>query len=163
MNVKRSVVLAGALSLAALGFVIAEVNAQSPGTAHAAPPVQAPATTAGPKKAEEQFKNIQVLKGIPAEQLIPTMQFIAASLGVGCEYCHVHNAFDKDDKKPKQTARKMMDMMFAINKDNFEGHRTVTCNSCHRGSAIPQAIPAVMSDEPKDAMMAMAPPKPPDA
>jgi len=116
-----------------------------------------------PKKAEEQFKNIQVLKGIPAEQLISTMQFIAASLGVGCEYCHVHNAFDKDDKKPKQTARKMMDMMFAINKDNFEGHRTVTCNSCHRGNAIPQAIPAVMSEEPKDAMMTMATPKPPDA
>jgi hypothetical protein len=114
-----------------------------------------------PKKAEEQFKNIQVLKGIPAEQLIPTMQFIAASLGVGCEYCHVHNAFDKDDKKPKQTARKMMDMMFAINKDSFEGHRTVTCNSCHRGSAIPQAVPAVMSDESKEVVIAA--PKPPDA
>jgi hypothetical protein len=29
--------------------------------------------------------------------------------------------FDKDDKKTKVTARKMMKMMFAINKDNFEG------------------------------------------
>ena len=28
-------------------------------------------TAAGPKKAEEQFKNIQALKGIPADQLIP--------------------------------------------------------------------------------------------
>jgi len=42
-----------------------------------------------PKTAEQQFKNIQVLKNIPAEQLIPSMQFIAASLGVDCEFCHV--------------------------------------------------------------------------
>ena len=105
-----------------------------------------------PKKAEEQFKNIQVLKGIPAEQLIPTMQFISASLGVECDFCHVQGAFDKDDKKPKQTARKMMEMMFAINKDNFNGEREVTCNSCHRGSEHPAAIPAVMAEEPKEAM-----------
>jgi len=58
-----------------------------------------------PKLAEQQFKNIKVLKGIPADQLIPAMQFIAASLGVECEFCHVHEgrgmAFDKDDKKQK--------------------------------------------------------------
>jgi hypothetical protein len=101
----------------------------------------------GPKKAEEEFKNIQVLKGIPADQLFPTMQFITASLGVECEFCHVHNAFEKDDKKPKETARKMMEMMFTINKENFEGHREVTCYSCHRGKANPVAIPAVMTEE----------------
>jgi len=103
----------------------------------------------GPKKAEEQFKNIQVLKGIPADQLIPAMQFITASLGVGCDFCHVEGAFEKDDKKPKQTARKMMEMMFAINKDNFEGHREVTCYSCHRGSTDPVGTPLVMEEEPK--------------
>jgi len=113
--------------------------------------VPAPARQVGatvPKKAEEQFKNIQVLKGIPAEQVFPTMQFITASLGVECEFCHVKNAFDKDDKKPKQTARKMMEMMYAINKNNFDGHREVTCYSCHGGNAYPAAIPAVMADEP---------------
>src|SRR5580692_1872121 len=92
---------------------------------------------AGPKKTEEQFKNIQTLKGIPADQLIPAMQFITASLGVECEFCHVQGAFEKDDKKPKQTARKMMEMMFAINKENFNGHREVTCYSCHRGAVDP--------------------------
>src|SRR5580693_8172232 len=104
-------------------------------------------TTAGPKKAEEQYKNIQVLKGIPADQLIPAMQFIATSLGVGCEFCHVEGAFDKDDKKPKVTARKMMAMMFAINKDNFEGNREVTCYSCHRGSSMPVGTPVIMAEE----------------
>ena len=107
---------------------------------------QAASGAPAPKRAEEQFKNIKVLKGIPAEQLFPTMQFITASLGVECEFCHVQNAFDKDDKKPKQTARKMMEMMFALNKDNFDGHREVTCYSCHRGNAHPMAIPVVMTE-----------------
>jgi photosynthetic reaction center cytochrome c subunit len=106
-------------------------------------------SAAGPKKAEDQFKNIQVLKGVPADQLIPAMQFITASLGVECEFCHVQGALEKDDKKAKQTARKMMEMMFAINKDNFEGHREVTCYSCHRGSTDPVGTPVVMAEEPK--------------
>lgn len=106
---------------------------------------QAPAQSAGgtPKKAEEQFKNIQVLKGIPADQLIPTMQFVAASLNVECTFCHVEHQFDKDDKKPKQIARKMMQMEMAINSNNFEGHQEVTCNTCHRGSTDPVAVPAI--------------------
>jgi hypothetical protein len=105
--------------------------------------------TNAPKTTEQEFKNIQVLKGIPADQLIPAMQFITASLGVECEFCHVKGAFEKDDKKTKQTARKMMEMMFAINKDNFEGHREVTCYSCHRGNTDPLAMPPVMTAEPK--------------
>jgi hypothetical protein len=92
---------------------------------------------------EETYKNIHVLKGIPADQLIPAMQFITSSLGVECSYCHVEGAFEKDDKKPKATARKMMEMMFAINHDNFEGKREVTCYSCHRGSSHPVATPVI--------------------
>jgi photosynthetic reaction center cytochrome c subunit len=131
--------------LSAGGIVMGKAKAQSGGT-------PAGAGAAGPKKAEEQFKNIQVLQGIPADQLIPGMQFITASLGVECPFCHVEGAFEKDDKKPKQTARKMMEMMFAINKDNFEGHREVTCYSCHRGSTDPVGTPPVMTDEPKSGM-----------
>jgi photosynthetic reaction center cytochrome c subunit len=119
--------------------------------AQSAPP-QAPAASApAPKLAEEQFKNIQALKGIPAEQLIPSMQFIAASLGVECDYCHVAHANEKDDKKPKVTARKMINMMMAINKENFEGHREVTCYSCHRGSAKPAGTPIIAEEEPRPA------------
>jgi photosynthetic reaction center cytochrome c subunit len=95
------------------------------------------------KMTEEAYKNIQVLKGLPAEQLIPAMQFVTYSLGVECSFCHVEGAFDKDDKKPKQAARKMMQMMFVINQQNFEGKREVTCYSCHRGSAHPVATPIV--------------------
>jgi len=133
-------VVAAVLAASALGL-----KQDKPKTPHAGTGPVSPADSSA-KKAEEQFKNIQVLKGIPAEQLIPTMQFISASLGVECEFCHEPKAFDKDDKKTKQTARKMMEMMFAINKDNFEGHREVTCYSCHRGNAHPQAIPAVATE-----------------
>jgi hypothetical protein len=95
------------------------------------------------KTAEQAYKNIRVLKGIPAGQLMPAMQFITDSLGVECSFCHVENHFDQDDKKPKQTARKMMQMMMTINRDNFEGSRKVTCNTCHRGSPTPVGIPAI--------------------
>ncbi len=100
-------------------------------------------THAIPKTTEQAYKNIQVLKGAPADQLIPAMQFISASLGVQCDFCHVENAFDKDDKEPKQTARKMMRMMFTINKDNFDGHQAVTCFACHRGARKPSAVPTL--------------------
>jgi len=113
--------------------------------------VQSSPAATGPKTAEQQFKNIQVLKTIPAEQLFPSMQFISGSLGVECEFCHVEGAFDKDDKKPKLAARKMIQMMMAINKDNFEDHREVTCNTCHRGSPHPMSIPAIAGAEPSPA------------
>jgi hypothetical protein len=143
MSLNRILVAAIVMVFAVWGFVIGGAKAQSGGAMQAAP------ASSVPKKAEEQFKNIQTLKGIPADQLIPTMQFVTASLGVECEFCHVQGAFEKDDKKPKQTARKMMEMMFAINKDNFEGHRDVTCYSCHRGSTDPVGTPIISEEEPK--------------
>lgn len=139
MNRKLATSLAAAAGFAgALSFAIAAGHAQS---------VQAPQSAAKPKMTQEQFKNIQVLKELPADQLIPSMQFITASLGVECEYCHVQGAFDKDEKEPKKTAREMVLMMTAINKENFKGHREVTCFTCHRGASDPVGTP-IISDEP---------------
>ena len=95
------------------------------------------------KSADQVYKNIQVLKRIPSDQLIPAMEFITASLGVECGFCHVERHFDQDDKKPKQTARQMMQMMLAINQGNFDNRQAVTCNTCHRGARLPVSIPAV--------------------
>ena len=99
------------------------------------------------KSAAEAYQNIQVLKEIPADQLVPAMQFITYSLGVECSYCHIEGALEKDDKKPKQTARKMMQMLAAINRDNFDAKQTVTCNSCHRGAPRPVSVP-IIADTP---------------
>src|SRR5688572_3887271 len=79
-----------------------------------------------PKTAEQVFKNIQVLKGIPADQMLSTMSFIAGSLGVTCNHCHT-NPFDKDEKPAKLRAREMMVMMQKINADNFKGATVVNC------------------------------------
>jgi photosynthetic reaction center cytochrome c subunit len=149
-NRRHTLFVLSGLALAA-GLALTGAQAQS-GAQSAAPAAHDSAgqNSAAPKLAEEQFKNIKVLKGVPADQIFPAMQFITASLGVECEYCHVRGDrgldFDKDDKKPKQIARKMIEMMFAINKENFEGHREVTCYSCHRGAAEPIATP-IVSDE----------------
>lgn len=125
-----------------------------------------PAHSATAKTAEQQFKNIQALKGTPADQVIPAMQFISASLGVECEFCHVAGKFDSDDKRSKQTARRMIAMTLAINKNDFGGHLNVTCYSCHRGSENPVGTPPVASDDTRAeaaAKEAGASAQPPDA
>jgi outer membrane lipoprotein-sorting protein len=115
-------------------------------SAHAQRPAgPTPEDSAAP--AEQVFKNIQVLKGTPANQVIPSMQFIANSLGVECEFCHVRGANEKDDKKPKQTARQMIQMQMAINRDNFKGEREVTCFSCHHGAHDPVGVPIISDTE----------------
>ena len=95
--------------------------------------------------AEEVYKNIKVLKGIPADQVIPAMQFMSASLGVDCDFCHEGRAFEKDTKDEKETARKMIEMQYAIDKTYFHGsgHSEMTCNACHRGAVDPVRTPTI--------------------
>jgi hypothetical protein len=53
----------------------------------------------------------------------------------------VPHTMDKDDKKPKKTAREMVVMMKKINDDNFGGRTEITCMTCHNGAAHPVAAP----------------------
>jgi photosynthetic reaction center cytochrome c subunit len=118
-------------------------------------PQAARAQAADAKTAEQVFKNIIQLKGTPADQVQPAMQFIAASLGVDCAFCHVQGKMEADDKGPKRTAREMMAMTSAINTNSFRGQRQVTCYSCHRGSTRPVNVPTVLeSDTPVTAVAA---------
>jgi 3-keto-L-gulonate-6-phosphate decarboxylase len=144
MNKKStSVVLVGAGLILSLVLAFAGTRTISGAARHAR---QAqPATV---KKASEQFKNIQVLKDLPADQLYPTMHFMADSLGIECVDCHVgipgQVDGEKDDKQMKRTARKMLTMTIEINKENFADHNNghaVTCYTCHRGSRQPLTIP----------------------
>ena len=81
---------------------------------------------------------------MPESQLLPVMHLMRTALGVKCEFCHIaqNDKYWMDDKPAKQTARRMLQMVFDINKANFGGQPVVTCNSCHRGSTKPVAIPA---------------------
>jgi hypothetical protein len=130
---------------AALAFVILVPGGTSKDTAHASEVQEADGQNAGraEETAGEKFKNVQVLKDIPAEQLLPSMRYIVAALGVGCDYCHDAQHFDSDDKPSKQQARNMMKMMLAINSENFNGRREVTCYTCHRGAAKAASVAAV--------------------
>ena len=103
------------------------------------------------KTAAEVFKNIQVLKTVPADDLRPTMNYIAGSLGVQCGFCHVFKQgqppdFASDEKKEKQTAREMMKMVMTINQESFDGRQEVSCNSCHNGHPHPSIAPAVATE-----------------
>ena len=93
------------------------------------------------KPAEAVYKNVQVLKGEPASNWMTVMSFMAASLGVDCNYCHVPDQFDKDDKPAKQTARKMLQMVDKLNKDFYGGSGPITCYACHQGQPRPKTTP----------------------
>lgn len=99
----------------------------------------ASAQGAAGKTAGQVFKNIQVLKDIPSTEFIPTMRFVSTALGVECEYCHMGNR--SIDTPNKETARKMMTMMLAIDKQNFGGRLEVTCYTCHKGNHDPANAP----------------------
>lgn len=92
------------------------------------------------KPAEEVFKNIQLLKGMPAGRVLRVMQVaFSASLGVDCTHCHIADQWEKDDKEAKQTARKMWKFMAKVNQDLKQtiGKGTVNCTTCHRGQIKP--------------------------
>lgn len=127
-----------------------------------APPLRAQAS-ATPKKAEEVYKNIVALKGTPADQLTPAMTFMASSLGVQCDFCHVQGKMEADDKGPKKTAREMIAMQASINKESFRGNLQVTCFSCHRGSQRPVNSPPVLDSDAPARPAAAAPMTPPAA
>jgi len=96
------------------------------------------------RPAEQAYKNIQVMKGVPANQVIQGMHMIKAALGVECTFCHVsEQAFDKDDIAMKTVARRMYQMMTEINRANFGGRQVVGCYTCHKGHAMPEDVPAL--------------------
>jgi outer membrane lipoprotein-sorting protein len=97
------------------------------------------------KKASEVYTNVQVLKDIDSTELIPTMQYMAESLGVGCDFCHVAGGSYKDGPT-KIKARQMILMTREINRNHFGGEKTVSCAVCHRGSRLPVLYLPVAQD-----------------
>jgi len=104
---------------------------------------QAPAAATKTKNAGETFKNVTTasLKGLTVDDFMGSMGVISADLGLDCADCHPGAGSDKAnfviDTQKKITARKMIDMVGAINKVNFNGVQNVTCWTCHHGKETP--------------------------
>jgi len=105
----------------------------------------------GAMSAAEAYQIFRVLKEIPADQLVPAMQFITYSLGVECSYCHVEGALEKDDKKPKQTARKMMQMMAAITGTTLIRSKRSPATPAIVAAPHPVATPIIAEGGPRPA------------
>ena len=96
--------------------------------------------------AESVFKNIKILKGVPAGRLVNIMNMgFGRSLGVSCGFCHVPGKWDLDEKEEKNTARLMFAMVQTINRDYISkmpvdsgvARPVVNCFTCHRGNPRP--------------------------
>lgn len=96
------------------------------------------------RPAGEVFKNVQLLKDVPAARFLRIMDTgYAQSLGVGCEHCHVEERWEADEKRPKRATREMMMLVRDINaslaamQEIDTSDATVNCTTCHRGFVKP--------------------------
>ena len=93
------------------------------------------------RPADEVFKNVQALKGIGVDDFLLAMGVMSAALGSDCVGCHPSAGTDHVDwaldTPRKRSARRMVQMVAAINRDHFNGRQVVTCWTCHRGRDRP--------------------------
>jgi hypothetical protein len=105
--------------------------------------IAAGAQAQGAPLAGQVFKNVQTpaLKAISVDDFLLTMGIMTSSLGFDCESCHEAAGTDRvnwdDDTPSNVTARRMVNMVQAINRDNFGGRQLVTCWTCHRNRDRP--------------------------
>lgn len=95
--------------------------------------------------AEKVFKNVQMMKTVPAGRLLAIMEMgYARSLGVNCTHCHAPEKWESEEKPPKQIAREMAAMVGKINGEMLKNIKNlksenpvVNCTTCHRGQVKP--------------------------
>jgi hypothetical protein len=123
---------AAIVMLAALAGAARHASAQQRG--------QAPAPSK-PPLVDDVFKNVQALKGIGVDDFLLTMGIMSAAVGSDCVGCHPSAGTDSVDwaldTPRKRTARRMVQMVTALNRDSFGGRQVVTCWTCHRGRDKP--------------------------
>jgi hypothetical protein len=97
--------------------------------------------------AEEVFKNIRALRGIPVDDFLQTMGIMTAALQFDCSDCHTNAGTDKvdwaADTPRKVMARTMVNMVTNLNKNYFGGRQMVTCWTCHRNRDKPMVTPTM--------------------
>jgi hypothetical protein len=103
--------------------------------------------SAQPPARPRPLENIRMLKGWNGDQVRAEMRLIAEALGVKCDHCHVQGNFPSDERRAKQTARRMIELTVTLNGEYFAGFEPVdgasrfgrvTCYTCHQGAAVPK-------------------------
>jgi len=108
----------------------------------------------------DSLVNVTVIaKDTPVREVVAMMRGWTEALGVRCTHCHVGEEgrplntldFASDEKRPKEVARVMMQMVNGINGDHLSklpdggpSSLTVTCETCHRGVARPEPIERII-------------------
>ena len=130
--------------VAGLGWltsVATQASPQQPG-----PTAAAVAAAVKGAPAEQVFKDVRVLKGIPADEFLDTMGMFASALLFDCVSCHAkeiitdENAFALETPRI-QRARQMIVMTNNINRLYFGGQNRVTCFTCHGSGNAPRSEP----------------------
>lgn len=107
----------------------------------------------------DKFTNLKVLpKDISKAELQSMMRGFAFALNVRCDHCHAEKPggkkfemdFAADDKEAKKTARLMIEMLTAINRDYINKvSKTpipVQCVTCHHGLTEPRTLNSVLAE-----------------
>jgi hypothetical protein len=85
---------------------------------------------------QSNFRNIQVLTDMTDRDIQQTMQSWTRQFGITCFDCHVQGDFASDAVERKRTARRMAEMVRALNQTPYfsESSREADCFLCHQGS-----------------------------
>ena len=116
--------------------------------------------------AGQYFKAVSTstLKVLSVDDFLQAMGVMTAGLGLDCADCHPGAGSDavnwSIDTPKKVMARKMTEMVAAINKANFNGAQMVTCWTCHHGHEIPPTSTSMdhLYSEPFDEKTDFVPP-----
>ncbi len=158
MRAKLLVPLIAAACVSSLSYLTHDATPALPFEASAFAQTQAGAAAA--QLSEVAFKNIQVMKGMQVDEFMGAMGLFSAALSSCCGDCHTgagtSNPDWADDPPRKKIARRMVQMVNNINKENFGGRQQVTCWTCHHGDPNPAVTPAI------DTIYNVPAPTPPD-
>jgi len=119
--------------------------------------------------AEQVFKNVQVLKGITAAELVQKMdKDYATAMSWNCTNCHrfaPQGNFASDTSNDKRRARFMQQMQNEINLSQLpklypKDTPKVTCATCHRGYNEPAPPEYLLPERGKPGGLPLLPPRP---
>jgi len=162
-KIKRLILVAAVMAVAlwTASIWIAPAAVTASGSETQIQALQQSQSSTGEPLMEQRYKNIQALKGLPASQMRPIMNYISAALGMNCADCHVRTGnqfeFEKDDNNHKKIARRMITMTMDINKTSFNGRTQVTCFTCHQGHDHPPSVPPLAMPKEESAPTGAAP------